>query len=82
MKFKAVDCLTVYIDSVLDKFYNKDALFSVLKKRYIMFYKSPYINKQTTNLKPKDKPPNDKPEDMLCQPIEQSGSEVDISLLG
>lgn len=82
MKFKAVDCLTVYIDSVLDKFYNRDVLFSALEKRYIMFYKSPSINKQTTSLKPKVKRPNDKPENMLCQPVEQSGSEVDISLLG
>jgi hypothetical protein len=81
-KFKAVECLTDYIDSVMMTFYNKEKLFSILEKRYILIYKAPSINKTTTSQKPIEKPIHDKPETMLFCPVEKNECEVDLFILG
>ncbi len=80
-KFKAVQCIADYIDSVIERFYKKNKIFSALEKRYILIYKAPPINTSLTSRKPKETPVHDKPEQMLCLPV-KNDAEVDISILG
>ncbi|MFO7884801.1 MAG: hypothetical protein R6U68_08275 [Desulfobacteraceae bacterium] len=80
-KFKAVECLTGYIDGVTEAFYDTESIFFNLKRRFVLFYKAPSINIKTTSRKPADKPFHDKPEHMLCWPVGKNADEVDISFL-
>jgi len=80
-KFKAVECIAEYIDSVIINFYNKQKIFSNLKRRYILFYLSPSISKTTTSLKPKELNLNDKPESFRSISVVNE-AEIDISRLG
>ena len=80
-KFKAVECLTGYIDGVTEAFYDAEGIFFNLKRRFVLFYKAPSINIKTTSRKPVDKPFLDKPEHMLCWPVEKNADEVDLSFL-
>ncbi|MGD9639596.1 MAG: hypothetical protein AB7U85_11185 [Alphaproteobacteria bacterium] len=79
-KFKAVECIADYIDSVIERFYKKDKIFFTLEKRYILIYKEPPLSINTTSMKPKEKPCNDKPETMSFLPVKNE-EEIDISTL-
>lgn len=78
MKFNAVDCLSDYIDSVLERIHKKSKFFHNLEKRYILFYKAPPITKTTTTKEKQES--NVTAEKMLAVPIQNEG-EIDISFL-
>jgi len=79
-KFKSVECVTDYIDSVMVTFYNKEK-FSPYWENDISWSINPHQINITTSRKPKEKPRHDTPENMLFWPVENNESEVDSSLL-
>ena len=79
-KFKASNCISEYIDSVINSFYNQKLNFNNRSKRFMLFYHSTSISKTTTSLKPIQKPVYDTPETFFSWGI-QNEAEIDFSLL-
>mgnify|MGYP001020423534 CR=1 FL=1 len=79
-KFNATGCITKYIDSVVQIFFNKPEVFSRLEKRYILFYFKPSISKTSTSLRPVQKPLHNSPESFCAIPV-GNNDEVELSVL-
>jgi hypothetical protein len=82
-KFRAVECILDYIDSVLLKFYNIQNYFKELEKRYILFYLGQPIQFQPSlskKIEIESKTKNDKPENMKKYSV-QNASIIDIRTL-
>lgn len=81
LKFKAVECLLDYIDSVISKFHNKQIQLNSLSKKFVLLYLKPSIAKTTTSLKPHiANAINDKPENLLSIAVDNN-STIDITKL-
>ena len=70
-KYRASECILVYIDEVLIEFYGElSKFFGNKEKRYVLLYLTPSIYKTTTSRKPPSKPEiNNTPGNFLRLPV-------------
>lgn len=75
-KFTATECITDFIDIVIEKFGITDKFISKLQRKFILFYLKPSIGKETTSLKGsyEPKPKYNKPE--IFYPFQVANEEI------